>query len=336
MLSNLFTIAQTTTETAAPAAAPSVAASPAPVESVTDVAANVVSDTVSCGQSCINWLQTNMWNIIGFFISLLVLKLVLGIVTKISKGYRTKAESNGNHLDFLVIDLITGVVKGIIWAVAILFIAENTFGINVSTILAGAGIFSLAIAFAAQNTIANMFGAVSLILDKPFTIGNRIIANGIDGIVEHVGLRSTRIRTLDGDLVTIPNKDLSECSIQNLTAKPNFKQTYSIGLVYSSTPEQMQKAIDILTDIFANSKLIDNEKALTRIGFGEMKDWSLNITVIAWFQTTDFFEMCGEKSRINFEILKRFNEAGLEFAYPSQTLYLAGDATRPVDIRQGK
>lgn len=324
-----------TAAAAAPSAAPAPAATPAAVtEQIVDTTAAIATNGIGFVSTCLNWLQAHIGDIIVLLVSLLVLQLILKLADRTASKLHKAAEKKAESLNLLVIDLLEAVAKCVIWAIGLLFIAQNSFGLDVSTLIAGAGVCSLAVAFAAQNTIANIFGVISLILDKPFALGDRIVANGRDGIVEAVGLRSTRLRGLDGTVHIIPNKELSECAIQNITRKPNFKEVYSIGLVYSSTPEQIQKGIDILTDIFASSKLIDQKGQPARIGFAEMRDWSLNISVIAWFQTADFFELCAEKSRINFEILKRFNAAGLEFAFPSQSLYLAGDPARPVEIKR--
>ncbi len=257
----------------------------------------------------------------------------LRIVKVINDRTISKLEEKNAVYNVLLLNLLRRTVKAVVWVVAILFIAKNSFNLDITAMLAGAGVIGLAIAFAAQNTIANIFGAITLILDKPFTVGDRILAGGKDGIVESIGLRSTTLRTLNGTRIAVPNKELSEVSIENLSSRSNFKQTFDIGLVYSTTDAQMRRAVEILHEILDNNYGFDMQNFPPKIAFGEMKDFSLNIGVVVWFPTTDFFEMMGLREKVNFEILKRFNEEKLEFAFPSQTLYLAGDTVRPVLVK---
>lgn len=163
--------------------------------------------------------------------------IVWGMVrtmTVLRDYFRAKAEKTNTSFDNLLVDLVYRVTKAAVWIIAVLFIAQNVFALNVSAMLAGAGVAGLAVAFAAQNTIANIFGAITLILDKPFKVGDRIIAAGKDGIVEGIGLRSTRLRSLDGTLWFVPNREMADAAIENMSQRPNFKNVMSIGLVYST------------------------------------------------------------------------------------------------------
>lgn len=258
---------------------------------------------------------------------------MIRVMTVLRDYFRAKALKTNTSFDNLLIDLVYRVTKAAVWIIAVLFIAQNVFALNVSAMLAGAGVAGLAVAFAAQNTIANIFGAISLILDKPFKVGDRIIAAGKDGIVEGIGLRSTRLRSLDGTLWFIPNREMADASIENMSRRPNFKSVMSIGLVYSTPPEKMTRAGEILHEILDRNPMFDLDKLPPRIYFTDMKDWSLNITVIVWFQTTDYFTFLAEKEKVNVEILKRFNDEGLEFAFPSNTTYVAGDRQRPLLVQ---
>lgn len=258
--------------------------------------------------------------------TLLVVWGLLRVIEVFNSHFKGMADRTSGAFDNLLIDLLRRVVKVSIWIIALLFIAQNIFSLNVSAMLAGAGVAGLAIAFAAQNTIANIFGAVTLILDKAFAIGDRITIGDKDGVVEGIGLRSTRVRALDGTLWTIPNREMADGSIRNLSRRPNFKYSFEIGLVYNTPEEKMRRAVSLLHEILDGRSCFDMEKLPPRIYFSDFKDWSLNITVIVWFQTVDYFEMMAEREKLNVEILKRFNIEGLEFAFPSTTNYLAGAA----------
>lgn len=272
----------------------------------------------------------------GYFAvaTLIVVWGLLRVTSIVSDYLKEKADRTEGQLDNLLVDLLRKVAKIVIWLIAVLFIAQNIFRLNVSAMLAGAGVASLAIAFAAQNTIANVFGAISLIADKPFSIGDLIETNGKKGIVEALGLRSTTLRSLDGTVWSIPNKELAEASIQNISRRPNFKHVFEIGLVYSTSAARMARAVALLHEILDGNPMFDMEKLPPRIYFTELKDWSLNIQAIVWFQTTDYFLMLSEREKLNMKILERFNAEGLEFAFPSNTTYLAGDAARPLELKK--
>lgn len=279
-------------------------------------------------------IVTLLQRLYALLMALAVINALTAVVDAFCQSLASIAARTESKLDDLLADLIKRISKPTIWVLGAFFVAQNVFKLNISAILASAGVLGLAIAFAAQNTIANIFGAISIILDKPFEVGERINLAGKDGIVESVGLRSTKLRSLDGTLWTVPNKELAETSIQNFTKRPNFKHIYDISLVYQTTPEQMRQALTILHDILDHHPLFDMEKLPPRIHFYEMKDWSLNIQAIVWFQTTDFFAKLDAQQSINLDILERFNAAGLDFAFPSQTAYLAGDPARPLLLPQ--
>ncbi|MGE4565207.1 MAG: mechanosensitive ion channel family protein [Victivallaceae bacterium] len=247
---------------------------------------------------------------------------MLRVIGVLDVYFKALAAKTGSSLDDLLIDLLRRVSKAAIWVIAVIFIAQNIFKLNVSALLAGAGVLGLAIAFAAQNTIANIFGAITLILDKPFKIGDRVEVGGSSGMVEAIGLRSTRLRTLDGTLWYVPNREMADSKLLNYAKRPNIKYGFDLGLTYDTTPEQMTRAMAILHEILDGHALFDMENLPPRIFFTDFKEYSLNISVIVWFQTVDFFEMQDARNAINLAILERFNAEGLSFAFPSRTNYL--------------
>lgn len=260
---------------------------------------------------------------------------VLRVIGVLDEHFKKIAASTSNNLDNLLIDLLRRVAKFAIWIIAALFIAQNIFKLNVSALLAGAGVAGLAVAFAAQNTVANIFGAITLILDKPFGIGDRVKLNdGTMGMVEAVGLRSTRLRSLDGSVWYVPNRQMADSSLENFAKRENLKYMFEIGLIYGTPAEKMRRAVELLHEILDNDPHFDMEELPPRIYFTDFKDWSLNITVIVWFQTQDWFEMQTMRHELNLTILERFNAEGLEFAFPTSTQYLTGDAQSPIVVKQ--
>lgn len=230
---------------------------------------------------------------------------------------------NIKNIDYgdLLANLLRPLFKTILWIIAILMLMKNVFGINIGALLAGAGIVAMAIAFAAQNTIANIFGAVSLIVDRPFRIGDRIQIGDKDGVVETIGLRSTRLRSLDGTVWSIPNRTMTDTPIHNYSERPNFKEVFVITLNYNTTAENLRRGKEILHGILDKHPLF-NEKQPPVITFSAMADYSLNLQAVCFFQTTDFGEFVKAKEEINFQILEKFGQAKLDIAFPTQTICL--------------
>ena len=151
--------------------------------------------------------------------------------------------------------------------------ALRNAGVDVGAMIAGLGIGGLAFALAAQDTIKNIFGGVTIFSDRPFRLGDRIVVDGFDGIVEDIGIRSTRLRTLDKQLITIPNYKIVEASILNISEEPMRKVVLKVGVTYNTTPEKMQKAISILESIPQKIQEIDQE---VLAGFSNFSDFALN------------------------------------------------------------
>jgi MscS family membrane protein len=204
-----------------------------------------------------------------------------------------------------------------------------------TSILAGLGIGGLAVALAAQDTIKHFFGSLLILGDKPFELGDRIVVGDIDGPVEEVGFRSTRIRTLEGNLVSIPNGDLANQSITNIGRRKSIRRVMNIGVPYDTPPEKLARAVEIVKELLEAHEGMDAEMP-PRVFFNDFTDSTLNIFAIYWYHPPDWWAFCAMSERLNFDLLKRFNSEGIEFAFPSQSLYLAGDAERPILVAQAQ
>jgi MscS family membrane protein len=198
-----------------------------------------------------------------------------------------------------------------------IIIGMDNLGIDITAMIAGLGIGGLALALAAQDMVKNIFGGIMIFIDKPFKIGDRIQINGFDGTVEEVGLRSTRVRTLEGRLLIINNSTFSDNTVVNVSAEHTRKVVLNLGMTYDTTPEQMQQSMDILKQIIIEHEILDIEE--TSIGFNAFGDFSLGILFI--YRIKKEADILGTQTDINLEILKRFNAEGLEFAFPTQTVF---------------
>jgi MscS family membrane protein len=225
-------------------------------------------------------------------------------------------DPNNKRIDNNILPLIRRSLLGVIWSLGVVM-ALNNVGVNVGTLIASLGIGGLAFALAAQDTIKNIFGGITIFSDRPFRIGDRIIVNGFDGIVEDIGIRSIRLRTLERKLVTIPNYKIVDSFVENVSAEPMRRNLVKLGLTYDTTPEKMNQAIGILKNMPATITGIDKE---VYVFFSDFADSSMIITFIYFIKKqSDITETISE---VNMEILRTFNTAGLSFAFPTQTIHI--------------
>ncbi len=224
-------------------------------------------------------------------------------------------------LDMHLFPIIRKTLKIFVLVVSVLVTSQN-LGMNVTGLLASLSIGGLAVGLAAQDTLSNLFGAVAIFADKPFRVGDRIQLDTIDGTVEVIGLRSTRVRNLDGFLVTIPNKNMANANIVNVSKRPNIKTVMNIGVTYDTPSQQIERAMQIISDIYRpHPKTAD-----LLVSFNKFESSSLNILVVHWWNSTDYTEYLAGFQKLNLELKRRFDAEGINFAFPSQTVYLRQDS----------
>lgn len=254
--------------------------------------------------------------------------LVFTALTLVLHGVRCVAEILAERLrkkdpeKKLLLDLLHSLIRLVAWSLAVFFILQNVFMMNVSHLLVSAGVLGLAIAFAAQNTVANLFGAFSILGCKLFKVGDWIRVDKSEGIVERIGFRSVRIRAFEGRLIDIPNRIIADSQLENFSNREFWREHFCFGLIYQTSPEKIEQARRILEEI--GRDLADDmaPRKTVRFDFLQFDASSLNVDGYVWFRVSDWFTMRSARSRFNNEVLRRFNEAGLEFAYPTSTIFL--------------
>ncbi|HIJ71803.1 MAG TPA: mechanosensitive ion channel family protein [Planctomycetes bacterium] len=230
-------------------------------------------------------------------------------------------------LDDMLVPVIRKSLRITITIVAVLLIAENILDQNVKSLLLSAGVGGIAIALAAKDTIANFFGSITIFADRPFQIQDLVKIEGHYGSIEEVGFRSSRIRTLEGHLVTIPNNTIANANIENVGKRPYIRRTSNITITYDSGTKKTQRAVEIIKSVLADVAEVNADpERPPRVYFSDFNDWSLNIYMSYWVKPADYWLYQGVNERVNFEIMKRFEAEGIEFAFPSQTLYLKKDS----------
>lgn len=215
--------------------------------------------------------------------------------------------------------------------IGVILIVQN-LGYSVGSLLAGLGIGGLAVALAAQDSIANFFGSIVVAADRPMKVGDFVKIGATMGVVEEVGLRSTRLRTRDKTVVTIPNRAMASEAIENFSAISRRRIEQTIGVTYETKPEQMEALLEELRRILREDEGVDqNEMQLVRFtAFGSS---SLDILTVYHAATANFAEAQSVRERINLKTMRAVLGAGLSFAFPTQTIYLEGDIARRLAAR---
>lgn len=229
-------------------------------------------------------------------------------------------------LDDMLVPVIRKSLRVTIAIIAALWIADGILGAEIRAILLSAGVGGIAVALAAKDTIANFFGSITIFADRPFQVDELVKIGDHTGTIEEVGFRSTRVRTLQGHLITVPNSVITTSMVENIGRRPFIRRTTNITITYDSGHDKTKQAVEIIKEILADTPEIntDPEKP-PRIYFSDFNDWSLNIYISYWVKPPDYWIYQEVNERVNFEILKRFNAEGIDFAFPSQTLYVKKD-----------
>ena len=195
----------------------------------------------------------------------------------------------------------------------------QSHGYSVTSLITGFGISGLAVGMAANSTISSMFGTLSIFSDKAYKIGDYIIVNGVEGTVEDVNIRSTKLRSLDNYLHIVPNSSVATGNICNISAAKRRRFVETFGLVYETSDEMLEKAVHIVEEILKADEQVSNDYV---VYVDSLSASSIDIKCIAYAKTRAYNEMLKIKSRVILEVVKRFRAEGLSFAFPSTSVYI--------------
>lgn len=235
------------------------------------------------------------------------------------------AQRTESKLDDQLVPLVRKALKLTIGAIGFVWVVQ-LLGYSVSSLIAGLGIGGLAVALALQDTLANFFGSIVIFLDRPFAVGDWIKLNDVEGTVESIGFRSTRVRTWPATLVSIPNKTMANTTIDNWSKMPKRRVTQTIGVTYETDADQMEQAVDAIRGILVSDEGVDQEFIVVR--FTDFGDSSLNILLYYFTKAVSFAEHMATKERINLAVMRAVRNMGLSVAFPSQTVYFGSSIPR--------
>ncbi|OGH59347.1 MAG: hypothetical protein A2725_00770 [Candidatus Magasanikbacteria bacterium RIFCSPHIGHO2_01_FULL_33_34] len=229
---------------------------------------------------------------------------------------KLKTEEEKNHVRNMMRILKNFVLLGF-GVLAIILILSN-YGVNVNSIIASLGIGGLAIALAMQNILTDIFSSFSIFIDKPFQIGDFIIVGTDMGTVQKIGLKTTRIKSLQGEELIISNQELTTARVQNLKRMETRRISFKLGVVYGTSSDKLEKIPKIIREIIDNSKLAKFD----RCHFKNYEDSSLSFEIVYFVKSPDYNKYMDTQQEINLAIYKAFETEKIEFAYPTQTLHI--------------
>ncbi len=242
-------------------------------------------------------------------------QVVIGLVLERIVAKRT-ASASGD------VALLTALVPikfslNLLAGVLIAILALDNMGVNVTALVAGLGIGGIAIALAVQGVLQDLFSAVSIVMDKPFMVGDFIVIGNKMGTVEQIGLKTTRIRALSGEQLIFSNKDLLSSQIQNFKRMQERRVQFSLGLVYQTEPAKLRSVPNTVKSIIERQRDVRFERChLKNLG-----DYALEFEVVYWVLNPDYNLYMDRHHQINLDILQNFTQSGIDFAYPTNTNY---------------
>lgn len=279
-------------------------------------------------------LPNDVWfvNLIGVIARVLIIFAVIQLLYKmvdyIAPSSVHLMSMTGVNVEERLMPFIRVGAKVTIIAVGATIILQE-LGYDVSALIAGLGIGGLGLSLAAQDTVANLFGFVSIVADSPFDVGDYIVTPNGEGIVEHVGIRSTNLRQLDQAVVSIPNNQLANNPITNWSRLSKRRLDFMMGVTYATEISQMQVLLDRVREMLARREKVDPESVV--VYFQNFGASSLDVLVRCYIFIADWAEFQAEKELINLEIMGIVDELGLSMAFPSQSLYIENLPTMAMD-----
>lgn len=260
-----------------------------------------VLQLVQAGVFIFVFLQVGLWGngLINFFVS------------------RRASKDGEDGLNLEAYSVITWIAKVGLWTVVIL-LALNNLGIEITALVAGLGISGIAVALALQNILGDLFASLSIVLDRPFVIGDFIIVGSEMGTVEHVGLKTTRVRSLSGEQIVFSNTDLLASRIHNYRRMNERRVLFNIGVTYQTTADKLESIPEIIKTIIENMELVRFDRA----HFAAYGAYSIDFEIVYWVLDRDYLIFRNIQQEINLALYRKFGEEGIEFAYPTQTLFM--------------
>ena len=256
------------------------------------------------------------FDIIGItLLTVFVIRFVIALINYVLLRYWMRKEED--EAKKRTVKAIMPVVRVVLWGVGITFLLDN-LGIKISTVIAGLGIGGIAVALAAQAILGDLFSYFAILFDKPFEIGDFIVIDNFMGNVEHVGIKTTRIRSLTGEQLVFSNTDLTNSRVRNYKRMERRRVLFRIGVTYDTSLENLKAIPGIIRGIIESIE----DTLVDRVHFASFGDYSLIFEVVYYVLSSDYGKYMDIQQKINLRIMEEFGKRGIEFAFPTQTVYL--------------
>lgn len=252
-------------------------------------------------------------------ISFIALYLIFKLIDILAYYLHQEAKKSKSTLDDQLVPLIIKSLRILVGMLGVLFILEN-FGYDITSLLAGLGLGGLAFALAAQDTVSNIFGSITVFSDKSFQLGDWISIGDVEGTVEEIGFRSTRIRRFDQALVTVPNSQFIKGGVVNYSARKKRRIEFSLGITYGTSVSKIKEVVKGIEKIIQEDDKFDHSFYMVK--FTDFGAFSLNIYIYCFTKTTVWADFLTVRGEFNLKIMELLEELGVEIAFPSQTIYL--------------
>jgi small-conductance mechanosensitive channel len=266
-------------------------------------------------------LSERVTDIVGKSVGIVIL-IQLGVLgSYVISFWVSRHKKEKIELDAAAVTTFTAlgfIIRIILWSIVVL-IALGNLGVNVTSLIAGLGIGGVAVALAVQNILGDVFASFSIVLDRPFVIGDFIIVGEHLGTVEHIGIKTTRVRSLSGEQLVFSNADLLASRIRNYKRMFERRVVFSIGVVYQTPYEKLKKIPALIQEIVEAQEQVRFDRA----HFKEYSAYSLDFEIVYWVKDPDYTIYMNIQQAINLAIFQQFEKEGIEFAYPTQSLYIS-------------
>ncbi len=244
---------------------------------------------------------------------------IFRLIDVIASSFARLSEKTDSKLDDQLVPLVRKTVKVVVFVTFFVMVVQN-LGYSVTSLVASLGVGGLALALAAKDTIANLFGSVVVFTDRPFQVGDWVQFDGIEGTVEEVGFRTTRVRRFDKSLVTVPNQTFSTSPITNHSSRPIRRLDLMVGVTYETSAKQMRDLLEALRKLIKEHEAVDQSFHFVR--FVELGDSALNVRIYCFSKSTVWTEHLDVQEDLLLQIMEIVQGLGLEMAFPTRTLYL--------------
>ncbi|MDH7513781.1 MAG: mechanosensitive ion channel family protein [Clostridiales bacterium] len=233
------------------------------------------------------------------------------------RRYQQRKKAEEDTASLMTFAALGFILRLVLWSIVAILALDN-LGVQVTALVAGLGVGGIAIALAVQNILGDLFASMSIVLDKPFVIGDFIIVDNLTGTVEHIGLKTTRLRSLNGEQLVFANSDLLKSRIKNYQRMEERRVVFTMGVVYQTPAEKLAAIPHLIQDIIESQELA----RFDRSHFKEFGDFALVFESVYFLKTPDYGAYMDTQQAINLAIFNRFQKEGIEFAYPTQTIFV--------------